>query len=88
MVLLELAPSTVSKHLAVLLQAGLVACRKEGRWRYYRLPGPEAGPEVARSLEWAIGFNERTPQFLADARRVKSLRRSTGPAACCADGEG
>jgi len=33
--LLELAPSTVSKHMTILKQAGLVESRKEGRWIYY-----------------------------------------------------
>lgn len=35
--LLQLAPSTVSKHMSILRQAGLVESRKEGRWIYYRL---------------------------------------------------
>ena len=34
--LLGLAPSTVSKHMSVLKQAGLVESRKDGRWIYYR----------------------------------------------------
>jgi DNA-binding transcriptional ArsR family regulator len=36
--LLGLAPSTVSKHMSVLKQAGLVLSRKTERWMYYRLP--------------------------------------------------
>jgi DNA-binding transcriptional ArsR family regulator len=36
---LQLAPSTVSKHMSILRQAGLVEARKEGRWIYYRLVG-------------------------------------------------
>ena len=39
--LLELAPSTVSKHMLILKQAGLVESRKDSRWVYYRLPEPE-----------------------------------------------
>ena len=35
--LLELAPSTVSKHMSVLRQARLVESRKDGRWMHYRL---------------------------------------------------
>ncbi len=35
--LLKLAPSTVSKHLDLLVRAGLVERRKEGRWAYFRL---------------------------------------------------
>jgi ArsR family transcriptional regulator, arsenate/arsenite/antimonite-responsive transcriptional repressor len=41
--MLALAPSTVSKHLNVLYQAGLVESRKEGRWIYYRLPERPSG---------------------------------------------
>lgn len=34
---LKLAPSTVSRHLSVLTEAGLVEYRKNGRWIHYRL---------------------------------------------------
>ena len=36
--LLQLAPSTVSKHLYILRQGGLVESRKKGRWIFYSLP--------------------------------------------------
>jgi DNA-binding transcriptional ArsR family regulator len=39
---LELAPSTVSKHISLLLQAGLVSKRKCGKWAYYFVPVREA----------------------------------------------
>jgi ArsR family transcriptional regulator len=53
--LLRLAPSTVSKHMSILRQAGLVQARKEGRWMYYRLPDPQADevpPAVREALEF------------------------------------
>jgi len=34
---LGLSPSTVSHHMSVLRNAGLVAARKEGLWMYYTL---------------------------------------------------
>lgn len=34
---LDVSQSTISHALATLYDAGLVARRKEGRWRYYRL---------------------------------------------------
>mgnify|MGYP005857892975 CR=1 FL=1 len=42
---LGLADSTVSRHMMILEQAGLVESRKDGRWRYFRhaqadIPGP------------------------------------------------
>ena len=35
--LLSLAPSTVSKHMSILKQAGLIRSRKDSRWVYYQL---------------------------------------------------
>jgi ArsR family transcriptional regulator len=34
---LELAPSTISHHMSVLVNAGLVSATKRGLWVYYRL---------------------------------------------------
>jgi len=50
--LLGLAPSTVSKHMAILAQARLVENRKDGRWRYYRQVGDKAPPEVREAISW------------------------------------
>jgi len=48
----DLAPSTISKHLAILSSAGLVEHRKDGRWAYYRLPGGSADPVIRSVLQW------------------------------------
>lgn len=34
---LALAPSTISHHMGVLTQAGLVTARKQGLWVYYKV---------------------------------------------------
>ncbi|MDH3255427.1 MAG: metalloregulator ArsR/SmtB family transcription factor, partial [Acidobacteriota bacterium] len=44
--LLGLAPSTVSKHMTILQQAGLVDRRQEGRWAFYRLADEDAPEET------------------------------------------
>ncbi|MDD5697587.1 MAG: metalloregulator ArsR/SmtB family transcription factor [Victivallaceae bacterium] len=49
---LELAPSTVSKHMSILKQADLVEARKSGRWVYYRLPEKGSVEAVRTILEW------------------------------------
>ena len=49
--MLRLAPSTVSKHLDVLQQAGLVESRKAGRWVFYRLPGKPSA-RIRGALDW------------------------------------
>ena len=50
--IMQLAPSTVSKHLALLEQASLVAGRKEGRWMFYRLAERDATPEARAFAVW------------------------------------
>lgn len=50
--LLQLAPSTVSKHMSVLRDAGLVESRKEGRWQYYRLAEESPDAAVRGALAW------------------------------------
>ena len=42
--LFGLAPSTISKHLSILYQAGLAESRKDGRWIYFRLPDRRGSP--------------------------------------------
>ena len=78
--MLGLAPSTVSKHMAVLYQAGLVESRKEGRWIYYRLPASGASPSAAaRSTgsqpPWPP--TRRSPSTRSASRRSRGCRKRT-----------
>jgi DNA-binding transcriptional ArsR family regulator len=47
---LDMAPSTVSKHLTLLKQAGFVADRRDGKWVYYTLVGDARNPYTAGIL--------------------------------------
>lgn len=62
--LARVAPSTISEHLAVLVDGGLLAVVNAGRHRYYEL----AGTEVADALEALTRICPATP--------VRSLRQS------------
>ena len=71
--LMGLAMSTVSKHLSILYQAGLVNARKEGRWMYYSLPGkgtPTAAREAVAWVRRSLAGKERMAE---DARRLKKV---------------
>jgi DNA-binding transcriptional ArsR family regulator len=76
------APSTVSRHLAVLFQAGLVASRKDGRWIYYRLPGKNAPVAVREALDWIEKALVDHPQVLADKQQLKKILQQN-PAKLC-----
>ena len=60
--LLQLAPSTVSKHLSILRHGGLVEAQKQGRWIYYSIPD-QPDVSVRQSLEWIQEPWKRTPEF-------------------------
>lgn len=80
--LLALAPSTVSKHLTVLKQAGLVQSRKSGRWIHYFLPDAESDSMVAGALEWAQRSMAGDPQVAADDRALDSIRQMDKEVLC------
>lgn len=61
----------VSKHLAVLLQVGLVSVRRQGRERYYRLEGEK----IKAVHDWTRQFE----RFWGDQlQRIKQRAESKG----------
>ena len=71
--LLELAPSTVSKHMSILANARLVESRQDGRWRYYRLAGDDAPVEAREAITWAFRSLSKTPQIQQDMERINKI---------------
>jgi DNA-binding transcriptional ArsR family regulator len=69
-----LAPSTVSKHLQLLRQAGLLMARKEGRWVHYRIPRrSERTPPVEDALRLVQAAVKREPYLIEDAARLERI---------------
>lgn len=71
--MLDLAPSTISKHITILMQAGLIETRKEGRWHYFRLPGRNAPPAVSQATRWVFAALDESPKIAEDRKRLASL---------------
>ena len=80
--LFGLAPSTISKHLSILSQAGLVDSRKEGRWIYYKLPGKAAPVEVREAIDWVEKSLYANPRVVEDQKTLKSILKQD-PAELC-----
>ncbi len=64
--LLDVSQPTVSKHLKVLENAGLVYSEKEGQWVNYYLSGGEKNPYVANLLG-------NLKHWLSDDLEIKTL---------------
>lgn len=71
--LLDLATSTISKHLSILNQAGLIFSRKTERWVYYRLPDRTASVTVHEALDWVLKSLGNTEETIADAAKLKMI---------------
>jgi ArsR family transcriptional regulator len=86
---LGMAQSRVSRHLAILREAGLLRDRRDGTFVYYRFPAPREGPwreawELVRRQQRGDPAAERDTAALAGvlearAARTRSWFDSVGP---------
>jgi ArsR family transcriptional regulator, arsenate/arsenite/antimonite-responsive transcriptional repressor len=74
-VLLRLAPSTVSKHMDLLHRAGLVERRKDGRWHYFRLADPDGTSAAQWAIRWVREALRDEPGLKADAKKICCVRK-------------
>ena len=77
-----LADSTVSKHMSILRQSGLVESRKKGRWVYYRLADEDASPLVKQAIELAHEYLRDDKIIVRDAVRIIELLSSDDGTKC------
>lgn len=81
--LIDLAPSTISKHLAILAAAKLILGRKDGRWVHYRLNRPTDDAAIGGALGWAIDSIMATETGMQDARRLRRIVTIKPEVLCC-----
>jgi DNA-binding transcriptional ArsR family regulator len=79
--LLQLAPSTVSKHLYLLRQGGLVESQKKGRWIFYSIPN-EPDPAARDSIAWLQESLRKDSRIIEDARRLKIILKEDPEQLC------
>ena len=75
--LLNLAHSTVSKHMSILKQARLVEATKRGRWVNYRLPHEaETSRLIADAVSFVFEAVSNDPAILGDDERLRTVLQS------------
>ena len=74
--LLGFAPSTISNHLSILHNAGLIRSRKSERWVYYRLPDKAAPIAVREALDWVHKSLAKTDETAADSKKLKLILKT------------
>jgi len=73
--ILKMSQPKISRHLAYLRRARIVAARREGKWMHYRLAMPK-DEVAARILREALRHLRERPEMKRDVARLSS--------ACCA----
>ena len=72
---LELAQPTVSKHLRLLEEAGLVSSHKDGQWVNYYLTDGASSPYVASILGNLKHWMDDDPEIVELIEKLPSIRR-------------
>ena len=72
--LLNLSPSTTSKHLSILKQARLIESVKHGKWVYHCLPPSDRQtPCVRDALTWVYRHIGNCPTMIDDRQKINAL---------------
>jgi ArsR family transcriptional regulator len=73
--ILKTSQPKISRHLAYLRKAGIVASRRDGKWMHYRLAVPR-DEVAAKILRETLGHLRGKPEMQRDIARLSSV--------CCA----
>ena len=73
--ILRTSQPKISRHLAYLRKAGIVASRRDGKWMHYRLVVPR-DEVAAKILRETLGHLRGKPEMQRDIARLSSV--------CCA----
>ena len=69
----------VSRHLKLLVEAGLLSRFREGQWAFYRISSGAHGPLLARAIVDLIPAND--PVYLRDQERLEEIKETRADAA-------
>lgn len=69
--LLQVAGATASKHLSLMVNAGLLKNRKKGRWIYFRINREDISLDPI--FEWIKTKTNNTKQIKEDLKRLQQI---------------
>lgn len=79
---LDVSQPKISRHLAMLRDAGIVNDRREGLWIHYRI-NPDLAPWARKILDSASQANATAKPFAQDRKRLRGAP-TRPPVRCCA----
>lgn len=73
---LQLATSTVSKHLSILKETGFIFEKKEGKWVNYAINGRSSDPRIASFLSSLDFWISDEQSIITDKKKVQMVDRN------------
>ncbi len=70
---LQVSGATVSRHLSIMVQAGILKNRKSGRWVYFRLNRENHSLEPL--FQWVTKQLKSAPSIMADQQKINQITR-------------
>ncbi len=80
--ILAMSQPKISRHLAYLRKAGIVICRREGKWIHYRLAMPK-DEAAANILRETLKHLHSQPELQHDLARLNRACRTAGKYELC-----
>ena len=74
---LELAPSTVSKHLSLLRDVNFILDKKDGKWVYYELNKTDGAQFIAELLPLIRKWLPEDEVILSDRQKAQTVERNS-----------
>lgn len=71
--LLNLAPSTTSKHVSVLQQAKIIESVRRGKWVFYVLVSEKKNPLIGDLLSFLEKGTKKSAEILEDKKNIKKI---------------
>jgi ArsR family transcriptional regulator, arsenate/arsenite/antimonite-responsive transcriptional repressor len=75
--ILQLAVSTVSAHLSILKEAGLIVDEKDNKWVNYSLNVNSKNPVVKKMLTMLVNWTENDTDYEKDLEKINLVDRNT-----------
>lgn len=69
--ILKISQPKISRHLAYLRRAGIVAARRQGRWMHYRLVAPQDAVSYA-ILKETLAHLRQIPELQGDLAKLET----------------
>ncbi|MBN2341659.1 MAG: winged helix-turn-helix transcriptional regulator [Deltaproteobacteria bacterium] len=80
--LLKIRGATLSRHMSILISAGLVDSKKKGKWVHYSLIDND---DTTTIIQWLLSRMKQTAQWRTDQLALTNIHACTEAAPCAPD---